>query len=257
MRTLATFLALCLAGTASAEMKADPVEWTVGGTTFSGYVVHDEAASGPRPGLVMVPNWMGVNASAVEKAKGVAAEGFVVLVADMYGAGLRPANAEEAGQAAGAVYADREGMRARINAALDTLKAQPGVDATRLGAFGFCFGGSTVLELARSGTALGGVVSLHGNLDTSARAAAGDINTPILVLNGADDPLVSAESIAGFEAEMRAAGADWQFVNFGGAVHCFAEADADWPPACLYHAPSARRAYRMMYAFFEEAFASQ
>lgn len=241
-----------------AEPQARPVSWDFDGTTYAGAIVHDPAASGPLPGIVMVPNWMGVNESAIEKARAVAARGYVVLLADMYGEGLRPANAREASAAAGAVYADREHMRGRINAALDALRAEApnaGVDTQRLGAIGFCFGGATVLELARSGTAIGGVVSFHGGLGTDLPAEAGVVATPMLVLNGADDPLVSADEITGFQDEMTAAGADWQFVNFAGAVHCFAEADADSGDACRYHERSANRAYRMMDGFFAEVFA--
>lgn len=243
---------------AVAAPEATPVTWTHGDDTFSGYIVHDPAAGSARPGLVMVPNWIGVNESAVAKAKAIVEKGYVVLVADMYGEDIRPADSDEAGAAAGEVYSDRERMRSRINAALDALRGQAGaanVDTDRLGAFGFCFGGATVLELARSGTDLGGVVSFHGSLDTDLPARAGAVNTPMLVLNGADDPLVSAEEIAGFQDEMTAAGADWQFVNFAGAVHCFAEADADSGAACQYHERSAKRAYRMMDDFFAEVFA--
>lgn len=240
-----------------AAPEAAPVSWTHDGETFAGFIVHDPSAEGERPGLVMVPNWMGVNESAVEKAKAIVERGYVVLVTDMYGEDVRPADSQEAATAARAVYGDRERARGRINAALDTLRARDdvGLDAGKLGAIGFCFGGAMVLELARSGTDLGGVVSFHGSLDTSAPAAAGAVRTPMLVLNGADDSMVSAEEIAGFQEEMTQAGADWQFVNFAGAVHCFAESDADSGDACQYHERSATRAYRMMDGFFDEVFA--
>ena len=254
-------LALAFAAAAApafAEPVATPVRYAAGDTTLAGYVVHDPARGASQPGLVMVPNWMGVTESALEKARGFASQGYVVFVADMYGEGVRPANAEEAGAAAGAVYADRPGMRARINAALDTLRAQAGstpLDVDKVGAIGFCFGGATVLELARSGADVDGVVSFHGNLSTTLPAEAGALKAPVLALNGADDEYVPAQQIADFQAEMTAAGADWQFVNFAGAVHCFAEADANAGPMCQYHERSARRAYVMMDAFFDEAFA--
>ena len=136
------------------------------------------------------------------------------------------------------------------------LKQQPGtlVDATRIGAFGYCFGGSTVLELVRAGDALSGVVSLHGGLATDLPAT-DSVKAPVLVLNGGDDTYVSAAEITAFQDEMRQAGADWQFVNFSGAVHCFAESDARNPPGCVYHERSAKRAYRMMGDFFKDVFA--
>ena len=180
----------------------------------------------------------------------------MVLVADVYGKGIRPKTDAEAGPVATAMRADRPKLRARVQKAVEVLKQQPGtlVDVTRIGAFGYCFGGSTVLELVRAGDALSGVVSLHGGLATDLPAA-GPVKSPVLVLNGGDDTYVSAAEITAFQDEMRKAGADWQFVSFGGAAHCFAESDAQNPPGCVYHAPSARRAYRMMADFFEDVFA--
>nr|WP_238319582.1 dienelactone hydrolase family protein [Xanthomonas maliensis] len=236
-------------------MQAKPVDWQVGKETYSGVLVYDDAKQEKRPGLVMVPNWRGVNASAVEKAKQLAGDDYVVLVADVYGKGKRPANDSEAGQFAGALKKDPPTLRARALKAVDVLKAQAGkapLDAARIGAVGFCFGGTTVLELVRAGAPLDGVVSLHGGLSTPAPAAAGSAKAPVLVLNGADDKSVSGEDIAAFEQEMNRAGADWQFVNFSGAVHCFAEADANSPPGCQYNPRAAKRAYRMLRDFFEE-----
>jgi len=253
MRSLVPALALLLAGASHAATVRD-LSWSLGETGFAGHLVYEDGGEN-RPGLVMVPNWMGVNASQIEKAKAIAARGYVVLIADVYGADLRPANADEAAKAAGSMYAQRELLRARAAKAVEVLREQAGsapLDARRIGAIGFCFGGTTVLELARSGSDIAGVVSFHGGLGTSMPAEASAVKAAMLVLNGADDPLVSGEEIAGFQSEMREAGADWQFVNFAGAVHCFAEADANWPPACLYHERSARRAYRMMDDFFAE-----
>lgn len=233
------------------------IEWELEGQAFRGALIHDPAQPAAAA-LVLVPNWMGVNDSAIEKARDIAIRGYTVLVADVYGVETRPGSVEEASAAAQAMYADRPLLRARIGAAVDQLKAQApgaGFDASRIGAIGFCFGGTAVLELARSGRDdIAGVVSFHGGLGTTLPAQAGQVAIPSLVLNGADDPWVSAEEIAGFKQEFTAAGADWQFVNFSGAVHCFAEPDADMPPGCTYHERSARRAFRMMDDFFAETF---
>ncbi|CAN7206220.1 dienelactone hydrolase family protein [Pseudoxanthomonas sp. LjRoot143] len=235
---------------------AKPVEWKIGGDTFSGYLVYDDSVSTPRPGLVMVPNWKGANESAIEKAHLVAGDDYVVLVADVYGKGIRPKTDAEAGPVATAMRVDRPKLRARVQKAVEVLKQQPAtlVDRARIGAFGYCFGGSTVLELVRAGDTLAGVVSLHGGLATDLPATV-PVKTPVLVLNGGDDTYVSGAEITAFQDEMRKAGADWQFVNFSGAAHCFAESDAQNPPGCVYHERSARRAYRMMADFFEEIFA--
>ena len=259
MRRALVALGLLLAVTpALAAMQTKPVEWSVGQERFSGYLVYDDEVDDDelRPGLVMFPNWMGVTDLALERAREVADDDYVVLVADVYGKGIRPKTDAEAGPVATAMRADRPKLRARVQKAVEVLKQQPGtlVDVTRIGAFGYCFGGSTVLELVRAGDALSGVVSLHGGLATDLPAA-GPVKSPVLVLNGGDDTYVSAAEITAFQDEMRKAGADWQFVSFGGAVHCFAESDAQNPPGCVYHAPSARRAYRMMADFFEDVFA--
>ena len=262
-RSLLALAMLCVATPALAAMQARPVEWTVGKDRFSGYVVYDDASTAKRPGLVMVPNWMGVTADSVERAKSVAGKDYVVLVADVYGKGNRPKDAGEAGMLAGGLRGDdRSVLRARIEGAVAALKAQAGkapLQADKLGAFGFCFGGSTVLELAREGADLAGVVSLHGGLAPGKQSPTADrVRTPVLVLNGADDKAVSDADILAFEKEMDAAGADWQFVDFSGAVHCFAEASAGTDPAsnCRYDERAAKRAYGMMDDFFRERFAA-
>lgn len=264
LAALGIAVAVAVAGLVPAAVAAPvtrPVSWTVGGTSFDGVLVFDDASAAPRPGLLMVPNWYGVTDAAVEKARTIAGDDYVVLLVDMYGRGVRPANATEAGKAAGAVYADRVQMRARIGTALATLRGVEGAPLAKddIGAIGFCFGGATVLELARSGAELAGVASFHGALSTPAPAGAGDIKTAVLVMNGADDSYVGAAEIDGFEAEMRATGADWQFVNYGGAVHCFAEPDEDGSanPGCRFHEPSYRRSMAKMRGFFDERFAAE
>lgn len=247
-------LALLWMSPVLAAPQVKSIEWKLGDEVFSGYLVYDDAGS-KRPGLVMVPNWKGVNESAIEKARQVAGEDYVVLVADIYGKDVRPKTDAEAAPVANKLRADRPLLRARVQKAVEVLKQQSDVpvDATRIGAFGFCFGGTAVLELARAGDALAGIVSLHGGLATD-MPATGPVRSPVLILNGADDRGISVEDIANFQKEMDAGDADWQFVNFSGAVHCFAEADANNPPGCVYHERSAKRAYRMMAGFFEEAF---
>ena len=253
-RLLAAVLA-CAVLPASAAMVEKPVDWTIGKQRYAGVLVYDDAATSPRPGLVMVPNWRGVQPHSVEHAKRIAGQDYVVLVADVYGAKLRPRNNEEAGKAAAPLRENRAMLRERVREAVDVLKAQARtapVDAARIGALGFCFGGTAVLELVRAGDALAGVVSLHGGLGTPTPAPAGAARTPVLVLNGAADRAVSDADIDAFEKEMDAAGADWQFVNFGGAGHCFAEEAAGNDPAsnCRYDERGSRRAHRMVADFF-------
>ena len=259
MRLLLSLFLLACAFVANAAPRAEKISWTDGGKTFDGYLVWDDASKAPRPGLVMVPNWYGVNDHAVAKAKTLAGKDYVILLADVYGRGLRPANPDEAGKASGAVYADPAALRARAKAALAALRGaakQAPIDTRRIGAIGFCFGGAVALDLARSGADLDGVATFHGNLSSKMPTKAGVIKSPLLVMNGGDDKFISAESIAEFETEMRGAKADWQFVNFGGAVHCFAEPDENGSlPGCKFHEPSYRRSVKMMHNFFAEQFA--
>ncbi len=257
MRKLSLFLVAMialLAAPAHAAQQAKKLEWKVGKQSFSGFLVYDDATTEARPGLLMVPDWLGVTPASVDKAKQIAGQGYVVLVVDMYGKKIRPKNPEQALAQVKKMYADRPAMRARVNKALEVLRTKTGkvlVDAERIAALGFCFGGSSVLELARSGADVSGVVSFHGGLDTTLPAEPGVVKAPLLILNGALDKGV-APHIAGFEKEMNEAGADWQFVNFSDAVHCFALETANSPPGCVYNQRAATRAYRMMGDFFEE-----
>jgi dienelactone hydrolase len=258
MRALALAVLAFCSPAAFAAMQSQAVEWELDGTQFSGFVVYDDAGAGAKkPGVLLIPNWMGVSEAAVERAKEIARDQYVVLVADVFGKDVRPKNPQEAGAAAKAAYSDPARLRARAAKALEVLTANASgapLDAARVAAVGYCFGGSTALELARSGADLDGVITFHGGLDSPIPATPGSVKASVLVLNGANDQSVPAEQIQGFEKEMNAAGADWQFVNFSGAVHCFAEPDANRPPGCVYHERSAKRAREMMEEFLEERF---
>ena len=232
---------------AAAQVLAKPVAYEIDGTPHEGWLVHSASLAAPRPGLLMVPNWMGVTGNALKKAARVAAERYVVFVADLYGSAVRPQNADEAGAAIGPLGADRGLLRKRAQAALTTFQAQAGeaqLDLDRLGAIGFCFGGCTVLEMARGGVPLKGFVSLHGTLDTPNPEDARNIRGSVLVLHGANDPLVQA-----------APGVDWQLVQYGGAVHSFSNPAANMPGMTEYHPVVAARAFRALDDFFSEAFA--
>jgi dienelactone hydrolase len=255
------FLAsLLFSAPALAKMEAKPVEWTIGTRAFSGVLVYDDASAAKRPGLLMVPDWKGVTADATATAQKIAGTQYVILVADVYGKGVRPKDDAEAMAQVKQLYADRGVLRQRAGRALQVLRAQAGkvpLDTTRIGAIGFCFGGATALELARSGADIAGVVSFHGTLPTSMPAKSGAVKASLLVLNGADDKNTSLDDVAAFKKEMDAAGVDWQFVDFSGAVHCFALENAHSPPGCVYNPRVAKRAFVMMNDFFRERFAGK
>ena len=257
-RTLFALLSLPLALAAQAKMVHRAVEWSDGGTRFHSVLVYDDAGQARRPGLVMVPNWYGVNDEAVRKAESIAGKQYVILVTDMYGAGVRPKNDDEAKAAVQPLYADRALMRHRANQALAQLKAQAGkapLDIRRLAAIGFCFGGSAVLDLARSGADVAAVVSFHGALAAGKPALADHFKARVLVMNGADDRGTMPDADA-FMDEMRASSADWQFVVLGNAVHCFTEVGEN-TPGCKYDPRAAARSYRLMHDWLNAAFAGR
>lgn len=256
-KSLLSAALLGLAGLAEAGGVVKNVPYEIDGQPFEGKLVYDDAISDPRPGLLMVPNWLGVTDASAEKAARAAGDKYIVFVADLYGKSIRPSNADEAKQAATTVRSDRALMRKRALAAVDVLKAQTSqvaLDTARLGAIGFCFGGGTVLELARSGAPLKAFVSFHGNLDTPNPADANNIKAPVLVLHGADDPAVPPAQVDGFMKEMKAAKVDWQLVSYGGAVHSFTDPLANTPGSNQYHPLVAARAFKAMDNLLDEVF---
>ncbi|MFA5940406.1 MAG: dienelactone hydrolase family protein [Sinimarinibacterium sp.] len=257
-------LIVCIAAMTSvsafAEVVERPLDYTVGEQTHRGYFIYDDAKSTPRPLIVLVPNWLGTTAANRKQAGEIAGSDYVVFVADMYGNDRQPTDAAAAGKAVGALYADRSLLRQRIAAAKSTAIDQARqtripADLARVAAIGFCFGGATVIELARSGDDVAAVVSFHGNLSLPGDIASAPIRTRILALHGDADPYVPAEQVNAFVDEMRAAKADWQLVRFGGAVHSFTDPDANQPGKAMYDAKVARRAFEMMRDFLAEAFA--
>lgn len=255
---IALGLSLCFGATAQAAMVTRNLDYDVGGKKMQSVLVYDDASKAQRPGLVMTPDWLGMNANQIALAKQIAGKDYVILVADVYGADVRPKNADEAGAAAKGMYEHRSDLRARINAALTQLKAQAGkapLDGKHWGAFGFCFGGATTLDLARTGADIQAAVSFHGNLSTDDPALAKNIKAKVLAMNGGDDKFVPEEQIVAFQKEMRDANVDWQFLSFGGAVHCFAIPSAKGEvPGCEYNERASKRAFALMHSFLEEAF---
>ena len=250
---------LLLAGSSlavQAKMVHRPVEWTQDGTRFHSVLVYDDATLVKRPGLVMVPNWYGVNDAAVKKAEMIAGKDYVILLTDMYGADVRPTTNAQAQAAVKPLYGDRALMRKRIGVALEQLKAQVAgapLDPAKLAAIGFCFGGSAVLDLARSGADVAAVVSFHGGLATDDPMLAKHIKARVLAMNGADDKGTMPDADK-FMDEMRQSPADWQFVVLGHAVHCFTEVGEN-SPGCRYDAAAAARSYRLMHDWLDHAFA--
>jgi dienelactone hydrolase len=237
-----------------AKVVTQTVTYRQDGTVMRGFLACDDGLTGKRPGVLVVHEWWGLNDFARERAVKLAGLGYVALAADMYGGGATTRDREEAGKLAGALRGNPDLLRARVQAALKVLAADPRVDPKRLAAIGFCFGGTTVLELAYSGADLAGVVSFHGGLPRPQPGDFQPLKAKILVLHGADDPQVTAADITAFEQAMRRAGADWQMVFFGGAVHSFTNPAAGHNRAAgaAYDSRAARRSWRCMQEFLRE-----
>ncbi|MCX5796262.1 MAG: dienelactone hydrolase family protein [Elusimicrobia bacterium] len=240
---------------AQAALKTETVEYQQGETTLEGYRAWDDSFKGPRPGVLVVHEWTGVGDYVKRRTEQLAGLGYVALAADIYGKGVRPRSVAEASAEAGKYRADRKLMRARARAGLDELKRSPGVDPAKTAAIGYCFGGGAVLELARSGAGLKGVVSFHGNLDTPDAKDAANIKGRVLVLHGGADPFVPFAQVEAFKAEMEAAQADYQVVVYGGARHSFTNPASDGKVAgALYDAKADARSWDEMRSFLAGLF---
>lgn len=238
-------------------MQTQDIDYAADGATMRGYLAF-EAGAGGRPGVLVFHEGPGLGDFAMGKTRQLAALGYVALAADMFGERRQAKNLQEVATMVGGLRADPERLRARGQAALSTLAGLQQVDASRLAAIGFCFGGSVALELARAGADLKAVVSFHGVLATKLPAEAGRVRASVLVLTGAEDPLAPPDQVAAFEAEMRAADvADWQVVSYGNTLHGFTNpaADGSMMRTALYHARSDRRSWTAMRAFLDETLA--
>ncbi len=234
-------------------MKADDFEYSDGETICRGYLACNEKTPRKRPGVLVIHEAGGLGAHALKRTRMLAELGYVALAADLYGGRKQAKTRDEMQAFMDDLTRDTSLYRARARAGLNALSGVPNVDTSRIGAIGFCFGGATVLELARDGAPLKGVVSFHGLLKTKAPARPGVVEAKILVCNGADDPMVPPHDVTAFEEEMRAAKADWQVINYDGTVHSFMNpwADGKDVPGTLYNAQSAAHAWTAMQTFFD------
>ena len=239
-----------------AEIVTKSVEYKEGDTTLEGFVAYDNSVKNSRPGVLIVHQWKGLGDYEKMRAEMLANMGYVAFACDIYGKGVRPASMQEAGAQAGKYKGDRALLRKRVKAGLETLLKQQGVDAKRVAAIGYCFGGTTALELARSGADVAGVVSFHGGLGTPTPEDAKNIKCKVLACHGADDPNVPPAEVAGFEKEMRDAKVDWQLIAYGNAVHSFTDKSAgnDNSKGAAYNEKADRRSWEAMKDLFAEIF---
>jgi dienelactone hydrolase len=226
------------------------VRYECGGKTYESLAVWDDAASGRRPAVLVTPTFMGRTAFEESKAEALAALGYVGFAVDILGVDVRPQSFDEAGAAMQAVNADRAGLAAMMRAALADVRGLEPVDAAKVAAIGFCFGGKCVLDLARSGADVAGVVAFHGLFDAPAIPTAETISAKVLALHGWDDPLAKPEEVVAFAAEMTAKKADWQLHAYGHAEHGF----TNYNRPQMYRPDADRRSWQAMRNFLEELF---
>ncbi len=245
--------------TAGAAVQGKVVEYRDGGVTMKGYLAWNDAIKGRRPGVLVVHEWWGHNEYARKRARMLAELGYAALAVDMYGEGKQAAHPDDAGAFSSAVMKNMGIMTARFTAAMEYLRKQPTVDAGRIGAIGYCFGGAVVLNMARQGLDLKGVASFHGSLATAKPAEPGAVKAKVLVLNGGADTFITPEQVGAFAAEMARAGADFRFISYAGAKHSFTNPDADalarkFGLALAYNPAADRESWDEMKRFFREVF---
>jgi dienelactone hydrolase len=237
-------------------VKTQKLEYTNGKTKFIGHLASDDSRDGRRPGIVVFPEAFGLGDHARQSAERLAKLGYVALAADINGEGAMYEDMAQLGPLIQSFYTDRSEWRSRARAALDALLAQPRVDGARLAAIGYCFGGTTALELARTGAPLSAITTFHAGLIAELPDDVGRIRAKVLVCHGADDPLVKHEAVETLMTELRRDKADWQVVYYGNAVHSFTnpEADARHVPGLGYNKKADERSWAAMRHLFDEAF---
>ena len=256
MKTLLSLaLASLCANVLHAAIKTETIEYKQGDTALEGALVYDDAVKGARPGVLVVHQWKGLTGYEKKRAAMLAELGYAAFCVDIYGKGIRPATPQDAGAEAGKYKKNRPLLRERVNAGLETFRKQKNVDPKHIAAIGYCFGGTTVIELARSGADVAGVVSFHGGLDSPTPADGKNIKCKVLACHGADDPFVPAKDLEAFESELREAGVDWRLVKYGGAVHSFTDWGMDGSmKGAKYDEKADKRSWVEMKAFFAECF---
>lgn len=241
---------------AEAAIQTRVVEYKQGEVTLEGYMAWDDATSAQRPAVLVVHEWTGINDHVRQRAEMLAKLGYVAFAADIYGKGVRPSGQPDAGKTAAIYKNNRPLMRARARAGLEELKKQKYVDLRRIAAIGYCFGGTTVLELARDAADIQGVISFHGGLSTPTPQDAKNIKAKVMALHGADDPFVKTDEVLAFQDEMRKGGVDWQFISYSNAVHSFTNkaAGSDNSKGAAYNEKADKRSWEAMKTFFAEIF---
>ncbi len=261
MKTLISIaLFLTLTTTAHADIKTEEVNYSAGGVKLKGYLATDSAVKGKRPGILVVHEWWGHNKHARDRAEMLAKLGYTALALDMYGDGKLADHPDKAGEFMNAAFKDWPGSQAKFNAAMKLLQEHATVDAARIGAIGFCFGGAVSLKMARGGADLKGVVAFHSALPDAPPVEKGKVNTAVMVINGSEDGFLKPEAVAKFMQEMVTANADVTYLSLAGVRHSFTNPQADafrekfGIDALKYDKQADERSWKAMQNFFQRVF---
>ncbi len=237
------------------SMKTRLIDYRDGDIVLQGQLAWDDAVAEPRPGILVSHAWSGRSPFEDGKAMALAEMGYVAFALDMYGKGVRGSSPEENAGLMQPLLDDRSMLQGRITAALDVLRQQDEVNAAKNAAIGFCFGGLCVLDLARSGADIDGVVSFHGLFHPPPAGSQSAIQARVLALHGWDDPMVPPEQVTALTAELTSAGADWQLYAYGNTMHAFTNPHAnDVSRGTVYDATADRRSWLAMANFLDELF---
>lgn len=252
-KSLLVFLVTLLSGIEGAEIVTKEIIYKIDTMTFKGLLAHKNKSTGKHPGILVVHEWWGLNDFTKTQTKRLAALGFIAFAIDMYGDGKTTTDPQAASKMSGEIRGTPK-MRERVLAGFQTLLKQEFVDPKRTAAIGFCFGGTTVLELAYSGANVKGVVSFHGSIISPKQEELGNIKAKFLILHGADDPNISRDTIVRFQESLDKAHADWQMIYYGNAVHSFTNpaAGTDKNKGSAYDTLAAQRSWKHMQMFFKE-----
>jgi dienelactone hydrolase len=240
-------------------VKAEELIYKADGVVLKGYLAYDDAVAGKRPGVLVVHDWWGIGEFFRDRARELAKLGYTAFAVDMYGDGREAANPEEAGKLAGEVRKNPSMMKARFDAARDALIKHPSVDSKRIAAIGYSLGGYVVLEMARQGSDLAGVVVFWGSLKTERPAQKRMVKARVLVLTATEDSWVPVEQVNQFKAEMDAAGVDYKVIDYPKTKHGFSRHDADilakkFNIPLAYNAEADQKSWAEMEAFFNMLF---
>jgi len=232
------------------------VEYVHNGEAFEAYMAVDGASTRPCPAIMIAHTWEGRSEFVCDKARNLAGHGYVGFAIDLYGKGITGSSPEENAGLMQPFLDDRELLQSRLNCALDALREQDEVDQTKIAAIGYCFGGMCVLDLARIGTGIRSVVSLHGLLGSPGNTLGNKISAKVLILHGNDDPMAPVDDVVAVQREMSDAGADWQFHAYGNTMHSFTNPKADnIEMGTVYSEVADHRSWKTMISFLDETLA--